>query len=179
MQEGFYSIDNAANVCFIAGPADPNPFGLMLELRGHMQGYHENWNVWGLPSDLSRGVQTVHFGHLKIKNDHIGQRLLRFFDRFSTVRRLRAHAPLLLLFQQVSQTTAHEFAVVYDENADRRYIRPCAQIKHSFSVRMNFGSVYTPHRVGDPGFSGLVANKELRHIRRFCGSARESLDARA
>jgi hypothetical protein len=179
MQEGLYSVDNAANVCFIARPADSNPLGLMLELRGHMERYHKNWNVWGLPSDLSRGVQAVHFWHLKIKHDHVGQGLLCFFDRFSTVRRLRAHAPLVLLFQQISQATAHEFAVVYDKNADRRYIRPCAQIKHNFSVRTNPGSVYTPHRVGDRGVSGLVACKELIHIGRCCRSAREGFDSRA
>jgi hypothetical protein len=93
VQESVDAFHHTADVAFVACPAYSHPFGLVCELRGHVQGHHENRNFWSPSSDLFGGIQAVHFGHVEIKHDHIGCGLLGSLYRFSTVGRLTADPP--------------------------------------------------------------------------------------
>jgi hypothetical protein len=105
---------HTVDVAFVAGSANSYPFGLLCQLGGHVQGQHQNRNLWRPTSDFFRGVQAVHFRHLEVQNDYIRVGLLGFLYRFPTVGRLTADFPLIVLFQESSQATTHELAVVYD-----------------------------------------------------------------
>jgi hypothetical protein len=100
VQQGINPFHHAIDVTFIACSAYSSPFGLFCELAGHVQGHHENRNVWRLASNFFCGIQAIHFGHLEIQNDHIGCGLLGSLDRFSTVGGLTADPPGILLFHR-------------------------------------------------------------------------------
>ncbi|HXC61909.1 MAG TPA: hypothetical protein VNV63_04475, partial [Nitrospiria bacterium] len=119
--------------------------GLVFELGGHVQGYHQNRNVWRLSSDFFRGIQTIHFRHLEIEHDYIGGSLLGSFDGFSTVGRLTAHPPGVLLFQESPQAAAHKSAVVYQKDSDGRGLRPGVQERHTKPY--NRGQRASIHRI--------------------------------
>jgi hypothetical protein len=113
VQQGINPFHHAIDVTFIACSAYSSPFGLFCELAGHVQGHHENRNVWRLASNFFCGIQAIHFGHLEIQKDHIGCGLLGSLDRFSTVGGLAADPPGILLFQKGPEAPAHKFAIVY------------------------------------------------------------------
>ena len=136
-----------------------------------MQGHHENRNLRGTPSHLSRRIQTIHFGHLKIKNDYVRCGLLGLLNRFPAICRLSCIPSTGLLFQQHSQATAHQFAVVHHENADRRCFRSWRRIHAIFQPKwIRQRCLYPASRRLVPRSKPLVATKEFRHIR---GNARQ------
>ena len=120
MQQSSHRFYHATDVILVARSPDADFSGLMFELGRHVKGYHQNRNFRILPLDLSRSIQTIHFGHLEIKNDQVGYGLLSFLYCFPTVGGLAAYFPLIFAFQQGPKATAHKCAVVHNKDAARR-----------------------------------------------------------
>lgn len=159
VQNRVHTFHDAVDVAFVARPVDSYFLGLILQLGGHVQGDHENRNVRCPSPDLPGGIETIHFGHLKIQDDHIRCRLLCFFDRFLTIAGFLADLPGPLLFQQRSQATAHQLAVVHQEDSNGTGFIPFVPDSHADNVRGRTRNVYTPHRVdmvAFPSFSSIL-----------------------
>lgn len=154
VQQRVNTFHHAVDVSFVTCPAYPNSSGLVFELRGHMESYHQDRNLWQPSSDFLCRIQAVHYWHLKVKNYDIGSGLLCSLDGLSAVGRFTADFPRLLLFQQSSQAAAHKLAVVNNKDSDGCAFRPCIPHSHRLNLRGRTHNVYTQHRVGLRAFLG-------------------------
>ena len=136
VQQGVNPLHHTLDVAFVACPSYAYPFGLVFELRRHVQGDHENRNLGRLSSDFPCGVQAVHYGHLEIEYDYVGRGLLGSFYGFLAVGCLTANLPRVLLFQKSSQASAHELAIVYDQDSDGRGFWPCVPNSHTSTYEL-------------------------------------------
>jgi hypothetical protein len=96
-----------------------------------MQGHHKDRNVGGTAPDFSRSIQTIHFGHLEIKHHDVWGGLPDPVDRLPAVGGFRADLPVVLLFEQFSQTAPHEVAIIRNQDTDRGSFRACAPKRHT------------------------------------------------
>jgi hypothetical protein len=70
--------------------------------------------------------------------------LLSLLDGFSTIGGFAAYAPLISLFEQLSQRAAHEFAVIYNEDANGRSARAGTRNGHTSTYEIT-ASMSIPH----------------------------------
>ncbi len=63
-------------------------------------------------NNLTRGFQTVHLGHLKVKDNQVVVAGFKAPHRLSAVAGFVAHAPAILLLKQAAKVASHCWIVV-------------------------------------------------------------------
>src|ERR1700693_3929294 len=88
-----------------------------VDVVGHMHGEQDYGDLRMGFGDLMGRVEAVHDGHGDVHNDHVRLKLLCFFHSLLPVAGFRANYPAGLKLQQITNSHAHDFVVVRDQNS--------------------------------------------------------------
>ena len=67
-------------------------------------------------SDLSRGRESIHLGHLQVQDHYVGVQFLDFFNSYLAIFCLATDPPIRVLLQARPERLADESTIVDDQN---------------------------------------------------------------